>query len=211
MTTQQLYLNQRSHAASDPIRNFRFIVKFIPPDDALANAVNFNATLGFASVSGLGMTTEAVPYREGGFNTTVHYLPGQQTFAPVSMMRGVVVGSAQHWKWMQQLFDVGYGRKEDSPVLAGNFRCTVQISVLAHPQPLVHDADQQFDDPVVQRFRLLNAWITNITYSELQALDSGVLIEQITLVHEGLSLDWQAPVDPTQPSWGLPIGDAIKR
>jgi phage tail-like protein len=211
MATQQLYLNQRSHAASDPIRNFRFIVKFTPPDDALKDAVKFSATLGFMAVSGLAMTTEAIPYREGGFNTTVHYLPGQQTFSPVSLQRGVNLGSAQNWKWFQQLFDVGYGKKADSGVLTGNFRCTVSISVLGHPQPLINDRgynDGRGNDPVVQKFYLMNSWITNISYSDLNAADNAVLVEQITLVHEGLSVEWAKPISSTDPTWNaIPRGD----
>lgn len=208
MPSQPLYLNQRSHAASDPIRSFRFLVKFIPPDDVFKKSVKFEPTLGFIAVSGLAMSTEAIPYREGGFNTTVHYLPGQQTFAPVTFMRGVNVGSSQHWRWFQQLFDVGYGAAADNPTLTGNFRCTVNISVLGHPQPLIHDYDSAIDDPVVQKFSLLNAWITNISYSDLNATDSGVLVEQLTLVHEGLQIHWPPAVDPSGPAWNVPIGES---
>jgi phage tail-like protein len=201
MGTTPLYLNQRSHAASDPIRNFRFIVKFIPPDDGLQRAVKFSPTLGFMAVSGLALATEAIPYREGGFNTTVHYLPGQQSFAPVTLQRGVNIGSDQHWRWFQQLFDVGYGKTDDQATLTGNFRCSVDISVLAHPQPLVYNQDAINDDPVVQRFGLMNAWITNISYSDLNAADSGVLVEQITLVHEGLSIRWPGKPSIAQKTW----------
>jgi phage tail-like protein len=205
MGTQPLYLNQRSHAISDPIRNFRFLVKFIPPNNF---GLKFDATLGFMAVSGLAMATEAIPYREGGFNSTVHYLPGQQTFSPVTLQRGVNVGSDQHWKWFQQLFDVGYGKAQDSSTLTGDFRCMVDISVLAHPQPLAQNVDPQgFDDPVVQKFHLMNAWVTNISYSDLNAADSSVLVEQITLVHEGLSITWPAGGQPTDPTWGLQLAN----
>ena len=206
MATQPLYLNQRSHAASDPIRNFRFLVRFTAPDDKFKGKVNFSPTLGFMSVSGLAMTTEAIPYREGGMNTTVHYLPGQQTFSPVTLIRGVNPGSSQNWRWFQQLFDVGY-RVSKEPADApptGNFRCTVAISVLAHPTPLISDYESldKSNDWVIQKFFLLNAWPTNIAYSDLNAADNAVLVEQMTLVHEGLSVEFTKKVsDPTNPVW----------
>ena len=71
------FINQRSSAASDPIRNFRFVVK-LSTLDAGSNSL-FDTTLGFTSVSGLSMQTEAIPYREGGYHTTMHMLPGQQS------------------------------------------------------------------------------------------------------------------------------------
>lgn len=204
MAGQQLYLNQRSHAASDPIRNFRFLVRFTPLDASFP--VNFSPTLGFMSVSGLAMTTEAIPYREGGMNTTVHYLPGQQTFSPVSLIRGVVPGSKQNWHWFQQLFDVGYtvNRNEDTGTPTGHFRCVVSISVLAHPTPLINDYESitSSNDWIVQKFYLLNAWPTNIAYSDLNAADNAVLVEQMTLVHEGLSVEWtKNNFDPINPAW----------
>lgn len=197
-----LYLNQRSHAASDPMRNFRFLVKFMPYDDSLGGKVGFDMTLGFLTVSGLSATTEAIPYREGGFNTTYHYLPGQTTFAPVTMQRGTPVGSDQHWKWFKQLYDAGYGQVQDTGTPAGHFRCAVQIYVLAHPTPTIHDYPQSNNDYVVHQYTLHNAWITNLSWGDLNAQDNAVLLEQITLVHEGLSIRYGTRQANPAVEWG---------
>lgn len=198
----QLFINQRSSALSDPLRNFRFLVNFLPYSD---KQTKFSASVGFMSVSGLSIQTEPIPYREGGYQTTVHYIPGQQTFSPITLTRGVTLGSSQHWDWFCQLFDLGYSRLDANGnnkgtadrKVTGDFRCEVSIKVLAHPQsPVKESYDGQtgtltgatnvVHTNVVQEFRVVNAWPTNIAYSDLQSGDNGILVEQITLVHEGV-------------------------
>lgn len=58
------------HLATDPLRNFKFNVNIMHP-----NLSGF-ASLGFMTVSGLNITTEVIPYREGGMNTTTQKMPG---------------------------------------------------------------------------------------------------------------------------------------
>ena len=194
------YLNLRSSLASDPLRNFRFIARFT----ALSNkmGVSFDTKVGFTSIQGLNVQTEAIPYREGGYNSTVHYLPGQQTFSPVTFQRGVVVGTHQNWDWFLKLFDPGTnGSKSsntvDSEGLTSDFRCAITIDVLGHPRPKTQDYTMtnsiaNGDTPAsYMRFVLLNAWPTNIAYSDLNATDNAVLVEQMTVVHEGLTLRWE--------------------
>lgn len=176
---------------TDPIRNFRFLVSFNPndtKDSAFVN--NFDKTIGFVSVSGLNVTTESIAYREGGYNTTVHQIPGMTTFSPVTMNRGVVLGSDQNVQWMRRLFSVvttvGNGG------IGSNFRSNVDIAVLGHPNAKAtanSGSSSTVSDPsslfVAMRFRLYNAWITNLAYSDLNAGDNALLVESITMVHEG--------------------------
>lgn len=181
------FINQRSSAASDPIRNFRFVVKMSTFD---GTPDKFDTTLGFTSISGLSMQTEAIPYREGGYHTTMHMLPGQQSFSPVTFQRGVTLGSTQHWDWWKQIFDPGRGATQASGVTE-SFRCQVAISVLAHPQPIDVDAAGVKDfaqDPVVATITLSNAWPTNLAYADFNAGDNGIWVEQMTLVHEGMDI-----------------------
>ena len=78
-------INNRSNLLTDPIRNFRFLVTFIPQDSNNTTLSKLKtATFGFTSVSGMAVTTDSIPYREGGYNTTVHQIPGQTTFAPIT-------------------------------------------------------------------------------------------------------------------------------
>jgi len=194
----QTKVNARSAQSTDPIRNFRFLVKIEPLVQANP-LLKFDSTLGFTSVSGLAMSTESIPYREGGYNTTVHQIPGQTTFSPVTFQRGVTIGSAQHYKWTQQLFRaVSQGLNSTSP--AQGFRANIQIDVLNHPVPFgsgtnnfgenIIEAQQADDDLIVARFVLYNCWPTSLAYSDLNAGDNALLVEQMTIVHEGLSMEW---------------------
>lgn len=190
--------NNRSSLTTDPIRNFRFLVNFIPLDSAATNlpgATNTRSTvktLGFTSVSGLSVTTDSIPYREGGYNTTFHQIPGQSTFAPVSFQRGVVLGTRQNWDWMRKLFATVQGGAEGTSVGANNFRCDIEIQVLSHPIAGggVDDAGGKSLDHVAQRFYIYNAWITSLAYSDLNAGDNAIFVEQMTVVHEGFDVSW---------------------
>src|SRR5665811_498455 len=89
------------HIATDPLRNFKFTVDIAHPNMALGGM-----KMGFMSVSGLNITTEVIPYREGGMNTTTQKMPGQSDFAPITMSRGVIIGDTGMMDWMRQLFTV---------------------------------------------------------------------------------------------------------
>lgn len=189
-------INNRSQIATDPIRNFRFLVTFKPlaPNNAgadwLAN-VPKGITVGFTSVSGLSITTDSIPYREGGYNTTVHQIPGQTTFAPITLQRGVVLGTQQHWNWMRKLFATVQGGSAGTQ--AQNFRADLEIQVLSHPiagSGADNDTSKSSDDHVAMRFQVYNCWPTSVAYSDLNAGDNAILVEQLTLVHEGFDIKW---------------------
>ena len=190
-------INYRSTLATDPIRNFRFLAKFIPSDPALNAVVPFSATVGFTSISGLSVTTDAIPYREGGYNTTPHQIPGQTSFTPITMQRGVVLGTSQNWDWMRTLFaTVSTG--QTSLTVNQNFRCDIEILVLAHPVALQDlTAGNSAKDLVAMRYRAYNAWPTSVAYSDLNAGDNALLVEQMALVHEGLDLIWAKNLNTT--------------
>jgi phage tail-like protein len=194
----QTQVNARAAQSTDPIRNFRFLVKILPLTPT--NGLKFQSSLGFTSVSGLAMSTESIPYREGGYNTTVHQIPGQTTFSPVTFQRGVTIGSRQHYDWTKMLFRTLTATNDLALQPKTGFRCNVEIRVLNHPVPYgqgstafgapVPEAIQADDDSVVALFRLYNAWPTSIAYSDLNAGDNALMVEQMTLVHEGMSMDW---------------------
>jgi phage tail-like protein len=209
-------INNRSSLTTDPIRNFRFLVTFKPINGSnvtnplgtntgatapgtqpvgtspVTNPSAANATFGFTSVSGLSVTTDSIPYREGGYNTTVHQIPGQTTFSPIQLQRGVTLGTDANWNWMKQLFQVVEGSSSTS--VAGNqFRCDVEIQVLSHPIGDAASGDTNKSangDHIAMRFNVYNAWITSVAYSDLNAGDNALFVEQMTLVHEGFDLKW---------------------
>ena len=195
-------INNRSSLATDPIRNFRFLVTFKPLDPVNGGDwVPQGATLGFTSVSGLSVTTDSIPYREGGYNTTVHQIPGQTTFAPITLQRGVVLGTDNHWKWMRKLFATVQGGNSAQNIAKNNFRCDIEIAVLSHPiagsggNTNANGTTGAEDDHVAMRFNVYNAWITSLAYSDLNAGDNAIFVEQLTVVHEGFDLNWATSLE----------------
>jgi phage tail-like protein len=196
-------INNRSNITTDPIRNFRFLVTFIPQDQSSSQPDKdgntwterlANIPFGFTSVSGMAVSTDSIPYREGGYNTTVHQIPGQTSFAPLTLQRGVVLGSRQNYDWMRQLFLTVQG--DVTRTTADNFRVDIIIDVLSHPLASTITAGTndsltgEFTDHVSMRFKVYNAWISSLAYSDLNAGDNAILVEQMSLVHEGFEVIW---------------------
>jgi phage tail-like protein len=171
-----------AHIATDPLRNFKFIVQIYHP------RIRGFATMGFMSVSGLNITTEVIPYRQGGFNTTTQKMPGQSDFAPLTLSKGLAVGSdSAAYQWMSELFTVMQGTGTGSP--GQDFRQTVDVKVLDHPvtTKIV---------PVKAAFRVYNAWPTAIAFSDLDAGANAIIINQMTLAHEGWQMKLADKVGP---------------
>jgi len=192
-------VNNRSSLITDPLRNFRFLVTFSQQTGAstatqsLAATSPASAVMGFTSVSGMAVTTDSIPYREGGYNTTVHQIPGQTTFAPITLQRGMILGQAKNWLWMREMFATVQGGAGSRGV-ADNFRCDLNIEVLSHPIPGVGSEGQGDTTPpkdhVAMRFKVYNCWPTSVAYSDLNAGDNALFVEQITLVHEGFDVNF---------------------
>ena len=190
-------INNRSTLTTDPLRNFRFLVTFIPQDATNLSLKDLkDTTFGFTSVSGMSVTTDSIPYREGGYNTTVHQIPGQSTFTPIMLQRGVALNKHQTWDWMRNLFATVSGGST-TRTINQNFRCDLEIQVLSHPIPSAGAEDATATnaaakDHVAMRFHVYNAWPTSVAYSDLNAGDNALFVEQMTLVHEGFDVNWAA-------------------
>ena len=198
-------INNRSSLITDPLRNFRFLVTFkaLPTASAATTALQNSVTFGFTSVSGMAVTTDSIPYREGGYNTTVHQIPGQTTFAPITLQRGVILGTNQNYEWMRNLFATVQGGGTTRSV-AQNFRCDLEIAVLSHPIPSAGETAQNSPsstDHVAMRFNVYNCWPTSVAYSDLNAGDNALLVEQMTLVHEGFDVNWAADLTTSAASF----------
>src|ERR1035437_1262504 len=114
------------HISTDPLRNFKFLVDINHPTIPSLGGTR----MGFMSVSGLNITTEVIPYREGGMNTTTQKMPGQSDFAPITLSRGVIIGDSKMLDWMRQLFTVQQGTGLNRSGL--EFRSNMVINVLDH-------------------------------------------------------------------------------
>jgi phage tail-like protein len=203
-------INPRSNLITDPIRNFRFLVTFIPQPNSegetnptLAKLQGQRATtFGFTSVSGMAVTTDSIPYREGGYNTTVHQIPGQTTFAPITLQRGVILNTNQNWEWMRNLFATVQGNGTTRRI-TDNFRCDLEIEVLSHPIPRAgeDESNAAASDHTAVRFKVYNAWPTSVAYSDLNAGDNALFVEQMTLVHEGFDVNWAPDLKTPAPKF----------
>jgi phage tail-like protein len=185
--------NTLSTLMTDPVRNFRFLVTFNPTDEWKDTAFK-PAKMGFVSLSGLSVTTEPIAYREGGYNTNVHQIPGQSAFTPITLSKGVMLGQDSNMKWMKRLFSV-ITPSVTQGVGAG-FRCDIDIQVLSHPNPQASTGaaatQAQATLPGQQhtslRFKVYNAWITSLSYSNLDAGANTLMVEEMSLVHEGFDV-----------------------
>jgi phage tail-like protein len=174
-------INRFSTIATDPLRSFRFYAEFVAKGTAFSDRIDKGWTGGFSNISGLNITTQAIQYREGGYNTTVHQVPGMTTFSPIVFQRGVLDGNDQAITWMRGLFSAASG---DGLATSGkSFRVDINIYVMDHPNANANNANIP-----KMGFKVHNAWITNLNYTDLNANDGALLFESMQLVHEGLSV-----------------------
>ena len=186
------YTNPLSSLMTDPVRNFRFLVTFKPTAEWTDAAKP--ATMGFVSLSGLSVTTEPIAYREGGYNTNVHQIPGQSAFTPITLSKGVMLGQNSNALWMKRLFSVI--TPSISQGVGAGFRADIDIQVLSHPNPQASTggATPQVQAQVAStqhtslRFKVYNAWISSLSYSNLDAGANTLMVEEMSLVHEGFDV-----------------------
>lgn len=176
-----------SRVATDPFRNFKFKVVIHHP------RIRGFATLGFMSVSGLSITTEVIPYREGGMNTTTQKMPGQSDFSPLTLSTGLATGKGEMWNWMKQLFVVMQGTGTGRP--GAEFRHNVDIKVLDHPT-----AGRKWAKTKTW-YRVYNAWPTSVSYSDLDAGANAIIVNQMTLAHEGFDVAVARNVNDDIKNW----------
>ena len=181
-------INRHSTLATDPLRSFRFFAKFeVAKDGKVFDQKLITWSGGFSSISGLSINTQAIQYREGGYNTTVHQVPGMTTFTPITMQRGVLAGNDQAITWMRGLFAAASGEgiavKGGAAGAAESFRVNIKVFVADHPNSGPTEVQNY-----KMGFKIHNAWITALNYTDLNAADGAILFESMTLVHEGLSV-----------------------
>ena len=198
---------------TDPLRNFKFRVKIWPQDEELNTLADGLDKLGFAQMSGIAVTNEVIPYREGGMNTHPHKMVGQSDFAPVSLARGVFANQHQLYNWQQFIHawqggvpsgSTGNGSGLGDGADASDYRCNVTVTVFDHPvtsddNAYRYDVDPSADTTVLLPKRLqvtlYNAWPGSFSISDLNAGDNGILIQQLQLHHEGFTINWFPKTD----------------
>jgi phage tail-like protein len=184
-------INRFSSVATDPLRSFRFYAEFLTPQQGgtVNSKITTGFTGGFTQISGLGINTASIAYREGGYNTTIHQVPGMTTFNPISFNRGVIYKNQQAINWMKHLFAAAAG---DGIALGSNdFRCDIKIYVLDHPaasNATATPTGEGGSNTPKMGFHVHNAWISTLNYSDLDAGGNNLMVETMGVVHEGLSV-----------------------
>lgn len=187
-------------AKSDPIRNFKFQVYINAAGQGLNNYAKDIAKLGFAAMSGLSVQNEMVGYREGGMNTHPHKFVGQSDFAPVTFSRGVFENQDQMYKWQQFIhaWNQGAGASGVGSTPGDyDYRCDILVKVYDHPNSAGSysnpgSVDNNTTNPGSARFgfKLFNCWPGAFSLSDLNAGDSGIVVQQLTVHHEGFVVAW---------------------
>ena len=187
---------------TDPLRNFKFTVNFIPLDPTLTSLLTGVGDLGFAQVGGLSVQNELIAYREGGMNTHPHKMIGQSDFPAVSFARGAFATQDQLWKWQKFMHSwIGGGIAGFTGGAQGdatNYRCNILVKVYDHPYTAI-GANYQLDNisesavkpgNIKLAFKMFNCWPGAYGLSDLNAGDNGIMVQQMNIHHEGFDVAW---------------------
>jgi len=142
----------------DPFRGFRFRVQ-IP---------GFTES-GFTKVGGLNDETEEVEYREGDGPGRMRKLPGLTKYDPIKLEKGKAADNTFQ-RWRNQVSQA----VRDGGLPDAAFRKDVTIILLSH------------QNVPVKSWKIHDAWPSKLEHGDMDASSSDVMIETLTLVHEGL-------------------------
>jgi phage tail-like protein len=163
-------------ARVDPYKNFKFRVVW-----------DGRPVAGVSRISGLVRMTEVVAHREGGDPSVAHLSPGQTSFAPIRLERGLTHDTAFE-AWASSVWRAGAPRGAEMGL--ADFRKNIRIE-------LFNEAGQ-----LVLAWMVFRCWVSE--YQALPELDAGanaVAIEAITLQHEGFERDAEVQ-EPAEPPTG---------
>lgn len=189
---------------TDPLRNFKFTIKFEPLEPALRTLLDGVGDLGFAQMGGLSVQNELIAYREGGMNTHPHKMVGQSDFPPVSFARGAFANQDQLWKWQKFMHSWingginGFAGGANGNEPGSNYRCDIVVKIYDHPYT-ASGAQYAYDNTAQGAivpgnaklgFRMYNCWPGAYGLSDLNAGDNGIMIQQLNIHHEGFTVAW---------------------
>lgn len=123
--------------------------------------------IGFMEVSGLSIELDVVDYREGSSpESSVRKMPGLKKFSDVTLRRAIVKNDNDFYQWINTATFNQVERRD------------VVISLL-----------NENHEPVVV-WKLRNSFPVKLDYSPLDAKCSSIVIESLTLAHEGLTVEY---------------------
>ncbi|MEI6361367.1 MAG: phage tail protein [Actinomycetes bacterium] len=157
----------------DPYKNFKFRVKW-----------DGRYVAGITTVSALRRVTQVVEYRQGGDPSVVRKSPGRTSFEPITLSRGVT-HDAEFEHWANRVWSLGSAAGNEMSLK--DFRKDFTIE-------LFNEAGQ-----LVIAYKVYRAWVSEyVALSDLDAGESAVAIQSITVQHEGWERD-ASVVEPTEP------------
>jgi phage tail-like protein len=159
----------------DPYKQFKFRVKW-----------DGRHVAGVDKVSALRRITEVVVHREGGDPSLQRRSPGQTSYEPIVLSRGRT-HDVEFENWVNKVWNFGSGG--GSEVSLKDFRKDIIIE-------LYNEAGQ-----LVMAFKVFRCWPSEyVALSDLDAGNTSIAIESITLQHEGWERDFEV-VEPQEPSF----------
>ena len=159
----------------DPYKQFKFRVKW-----------DGKYIEGITKVSGLKRKTEVVTHREGGDPSSIRKSPALTTYEPIVLVRGRT-HDTEFEKWANKVWNLGGGL--GSEVSLADFRKDIIID-------LFNEAGQK-----VMSFTVYRCWPSEyVALGPLDANDTSVAFESITLQHEGWERDLEV-TEPEEPSF----------
>lgn len=162
----------------DPYKNFKFRVKW-----------DNRYVAGVSKVGALKRTTEVVEHREGGDPSSVRKSPGQTSYEPITLERGVT-HDEDFERWANKVWNYGAGLGME--VSLKDFRKNIIIEVY-------NEAGQK-----VIAYNVYRCWVSEFqSLPELDASANAVAIQTLTLQNEG----WERAYDvkePDEPSFDEP-------
>ena len=138
----------------DPLNNYNFKVEI----DGIQVG-------GFSEASGLESTVEVVEYREGGFNHSLHKLPGKTTYSDIVLKRGTTGGDNTLYEWHRDVVNGKVERKNGSIVVCDRAGAEVL------------------------RYNFVNGWPMKWNPADFNATGKEVAVEEFQLHMRDLELD----------------------
>jgi phage tail-like protein len=119
----------------------------------------------FTNVSGIGSETETIEQKvvNDAGETMIYKIPGRHSWTEITLKRGVT-SNLDIWQWRK---DVLEGKIDKA-------RTNCSIAALAQ------------DNSEVARWNFTNAWPTKVTGPEMDAGGADYMVEEVTIVHEGV-------------------------
>jgi phage tail-like protein len=159
----------------DPYKNFKFRVRW-----------EGRYVAGISKVSALKRTTEAIKWREGGDPSMSRVSPGQSSYDPITLERGVTQ-DLEFEAWAKLVWNFGAGLGAE--VSLANFRRNVTIE-------FYNEAGQ-----LALAYNIYRCWVSSYqALPDLDASANAIAIQSMILQNEGWERDTSV-TEPVEPSF----------